>query len=93
MTERRCGLGPARDLIEAVRSARWHRDIRIAFPAVDQDLVIALAARKTHDASPNFFVGDLVLGVAAIALESHRLHHLWAGTLTCTVSSLSSTES
>jgi hypothetical protein len=77
--------------MKAIRRARGNGDIRIAFAAVDQDLVIALAARKTHNATPNFLVGDLVLGVAAIALESHRLHCLWASTLTCAVSSLAST--
>jgi hypothetical protein len=87
------GLGLARDLFEAIRRARGNGNLRIAIPAVDEDLVIALTTRKTDDATPNLLVGDLVPGVAAIALESHRFHHLWASALTCAVSTLSSTRS
>ncbi len=93
MPERRRGLGLARDLVETVRSPGGNGDVGIASTSVDQDLVIALTARKADDTAPDFLVRDLVLGVAAIALESHRLHRLWASKLTCAISSLASTES
>ena len=93
MPERRDGLGLARDLIETVRSPGRNGHVGIAFAPVDEDLVVTLAARKAHDATPDFLVRDLVFGVTAIALESHRLHRLWASKLTCVISSLASTES
>jgi hypothetical protein len=77
--ETRRWLGPAGDLFEPVRGTGWNRDVGILRAAVDHDLVIAIAARKAHDATPDFVLGDLVLGVAVIALESHRLRWLWAG--------------
>jgi hypothetical protein len=93
MSERGRGLRETRDVIEAICRARGHGDIRVDFPPVDEDLVLALAARKAHDATADFLVRDPVFGVAAIALEFHRLHRMWASALICAVSSLASTES
>ena len=64
------------NLLDPVRRTRRNGHLGIAFVPVDQDLVIALATWKTNYATPNLLVGDLVLGVAAIALESHRSHRL-----------------
>ena len=85
-------LGPSGHIVEPVGRTGWNRNVCVDQPAVDQDLVIAPSTGKAHHAAPDLVIRDLVLGLTAIALESHRVHRLWAKTLTCAVSSFSSTE-
>ena len=69
-------LGASRHVLEAVRLACGNGDVGVLPTAVHENLAVALPARKPHHASTHLFIGNLVLGVAAIALESHRFHHL-----------------
>ena len=64
------------DVLEVVGFTGGYRDVRIMLTTVDENFVFALPARKPDHAASDLLVGDFVLGVAAIALESHRSHRL-----------------
>lgn len=67
-------LRPPGDLIEVIGRAGRYGHVGVLLTPVDQNLVLALPTGKPNDPTSHFIVRNLVLGVTAIALESHRSH-------------------